>query len=161
MSQRTMGLFTGTACFRNIIRVTFKDSARATSYNCRPEKFDNAIKDLAGFRKLVVEFRSTRSLDWRLTPEQALAVPRSQCKAYKESMLKDLFEPAYGPAVRSDVEDVCNGDYACYVEFHPRHYLEKDLIVKAGKMLEEVDSLAPGKRIVASLPEIVETLKIS
>lgn len=85
-----------------------------------------------GFRKLIVEFDSPCNLRPDLpwpNLEQAQAVSRSQCEELKEYKLKYLFEPAYGPAVQSDVHNVCNGSYTCHLEFHPRQYLAKKLIV--------------------------------
>ena len=55
MSQRTTELFTGTACFRMVVRIRSRDCANSTHY-CKPQQFEKAIKDLAGCRKPVVEF---------------------------------------------------------------------------------------------------------
>ncbi len=158
MSQRTIELFTGTACFRNVMRVTFMDCTSHTRY-CRPNGFFKAMNDLAGFRKLVVEFESPHNLGSNkssLTSEEARGVCQSECEYFKDSEKLQL-EDTYGPAAQGTVHGACN--YACYLEFYPRQHLAKDLIVKAAKMLESA-RLAQGERAAASLPEVIETLKL-
>lgn len=119
MIRYTMKLFTNTAYFRNILRVNFKDCTDDTFFS-GPENFDKAMKDL---RKLVLEFKSThvpKSDESSSCSEQAQAVSRSQsqsqsqpqCEEYKDLLLKNYFEPAYGPAAHHDVHDICNGSYA-------------------------------------------------
>lgn len=164
MSERTIELFTGTACFRNVMRVKFMDCTSQTYYS-QQMGFRDAINDLAGFRKLVVELESPHNLGsdkpW-LTSEQARAVCEKQSENLDDGY---VFELTFGPAVQGTEYGACY--YTCYLEFYPRQQLAKDLIVKAAKMHEEADKMleeaarvAPGERAAASLPGLAETLKL-
>lgn len=162
MSQRTMELFTGTACFRNIMRIKYKNRDTDTHHFC-PASFDIATQNLGGFRKLEVEFESPlfpESDESMSDSEHAQAVShlQSECDRYKDEMLTSYFDPVYGPAVQGAVRG--ESDYTCYLEFHPRQYLASNLIVKAAMMLEEGARLVAGERAVASLPEVAEMLKL-
>ena len=86
-----------------------------------------------------------------LTSEQAREVYQSKFKKFRVSQY--ALETTYGLAVQST-------NYAYCLEFYPRQRLAKDLIVKAANMLEEAVRLAQGDRAVASLPGVVETLKL-
>lgn len=89
--------------------------------------------------------------DESTSDSEARAVSRSQSH-------KDDFERTYGPAVQSIVQSAST--YICFLEFYPRQHLAKDLIAKAGKMLEDAARLSAEKRAVAALPEIMGTLRL-
>lgn len=130
LSNRTIELFTGTGDFRNIMRIKFKDWKRISHYyNYRRLKFTESMKNLGGFRKLVVEYESLHSSESEdsryessdsLERHRVVRWPKSQCEKQKESALGDL-EPMYGPAVQGAVRG--DSTYTCYLEFYPRQHL--------------------------------------
>ena len=77
MSRRTMELFTGTATFRNVMRIKFVnfDSNRYSTSKLYDIAM-KAMKDLGGFRELVVEFES--------------AISQSRSERYRNQKLKHL-----------------------------------------------------------------------
>lgn len=152
-----MELFAGTARFRNVMRIRFIDSAEGDGYGYFiTDHFDKFMKDLGGFRKLVVEFEAPGNP--KLACEEAQVVLRSNCELIKYYKLKHFFEPIYGPGLHGTLRDVTN--YTCYLELYPRQHLAKKLIAKAGKTLEEAARLGARELALASLPEIIEKLKL-
>ena len=133
-----MELFTGTVCFRNTMRIEFKDWNRISHFDdYRWLIFTDSMKHLGAFWKLLVEYESLHSSEsddsWYESSdsmETHLVVPwsQSQCKKQKESERENL-EPIYGPAVQRAVHGAST--YTCYLEFYPRQHLAKDLIEKA------------------------------
>ena len=134
MTRRTIGLFTGTTCFRNLMRIKFMDCAASIPL-CMPHVFLKAMKDLGGFRKLVIDFDFPRILE----PDCSTPGTGFECERLKDSFLQSHFEPAYGPAVQHAVRGV--GRYTCYLGFHPRQQLAVKLMAKAEKMLEDAARL--------------------
>lgn len=151
MTQSTLGLFTGTRCFRKVMRIRVMDCAPKKPL-CMPHAFYEAMKDLGGFQKLVVEFEFPHSLE----PEPD-KFTRGLSERFKDLFLKRIFEPVYGPAVQHDLHGV--DKYTCYIEFCPRQHLAARLTERAGKMLEEAARLTDRPAATDSLPAIVEKLK--
>lgn len=138
------------------MRIKFKDCDGDT-HDC------DHMKDLRGFRKLVVEFESLPfpGSDKPMSESeraQAVSQCQSQCEKGKIARLRKTFEPAYGPAVQGAVHS--DSTYTCYLEFYPRQHLAKELMAKAGKILKEAARLSAGERAAVALLEMVETLKI-
>lgn len=167
--NRTVQPFAGTACFRNVLRVKSKRCGKDDTFDCE------AMKILGGFRKVVIEFESLPCMklakpmpEWFRAGEtwsqsqrdqfnSEFDQSKSQCEKLRKSALQYL-EPTYGPAVQGTVHDTFN--YTCYLEFYPRQHLAKESLIQAGKILKEAARLATGKRSVAALSEMVETLKL-
>lgn len=151
MTQRTLGLFTGTKCFRDIMRIKFMDcSARRPL--CMPYAFLKTVKDLGGFEKLVVEFEFPLIEPDKWTRESEL-----ESKKFKDLFIEHDLEPTYGRSIQLALRGV--GKLTFYTGFRPRQHLAARLIARAGKMLEEAARLSDMPAATNSLPAIIETLK--
>ena len=151
MTQRTLGLFTGTKCFRNVMRIKFMDcSARRPL--CIPYAFLKTMKDLGGFQKLVVEFEFPRKEPDKWTRESVL-----ESKKFKDLFIEHDLQPVYGRSIQSSIRGVSK--LICYSGFRPRQHLAARLIARAEKMLEEAGRLSDRPAATNSLPAIIETLK--
>lgn len=149
MAQRTSGLFTGTTCLRNMMRIKFMNCTLRRTL-CMPHIFFKAMNDLGGFQNLVVEFEFP-------CDEEPDDLTRELGERLRDFYLKETFEPVYGPAVQHTEHSV--GKYTYYLRFRPRQNLTARLITRAGKMLEEAARLSDRPAATDSLPDIIETLK--
>lgn len=121
-TQRTIGLFTGTTCLRKIMRIKFMGCV-GKWHLCMPHALLQAMKDLGGFQKLVVEFEFSRKKDME-------TVAWISSERFQDVFLNKTFEPVYGPAIQYALQDV--DKYTCYMDFFPRQHLEARLVDSKG-----------------------------